>query len=133
MWLIPEEMNVPDQLKAITKKPDEAIKINIPEELKTKYKEPNDTISGWESPIETTYQRISRDVQEKEDAYIIEEICNIGVDVKKEELIKALNYDRQQYEQGYKNGYKAGYEKGIDICFEKLKEIIKEMEVNNNI
>ena len=125
MWLIPEESD--HFYMGTPKKPDETIKVNIPEDLKAKYKEPNGTLSGWESPIETTFQRISRDVQEKEDAYIIEEIRKVGVDVNKDELIKALNYDRQQYEQGYKNGYKDGYAKGIDDCMERLKELISEV------
>ena len=120
MWLIPEEMRTP-------KKPDETIKMNIPEDLKAKYKEPSGDLKGWESPISTSIQRISRDIAEKEDAYIIEEICNVGVDVNKEELIKALNYDRQQYSKGYKNGYKDGYEKGIDDCLARLRKLISEV------
>ena len=125
MWLIPEESE--RFCVGTPKKPDETIKVNISEDLKAKYKDPSDYIKGWKTPVEITFQRISRDIQEKEDAYIIEEIRNIGVNVNKEELIKALNYDRQQYSQGYKNGYKDGYAKGIDDCLARLKELISEV------
>ena len=34
---------------------------------------------------------------------ILKAVANVGVNVNKEELIKALNYDRKQYEKGYKD------------------------------
>ena len=101
----------------------EPIKINVPEELKAKFKDP-DGAPGWESPVSTYIQRVSTEIAEKTDAYILEQIHNIGVHVDKEELIKAISYDRNQYEKGYKRGYGDGYSKGIDDCFERLREII---------
>ena len=35
---------------------------------------------------------------------------NIGYDIDKDELIKALNYDRDQYNKGYVDGIKAKQE-----------------------
>lgn len=43
------------------------------------------------------------------------------VDVDKEELIKALAYDRNQYEKGYKEGFRAAIEK-----IENYLEVIEE-------
>lgn len=51
----------------------------------------------WESPIETIYGDL-RTVFEGE---VVKAIQKIGINVKKEELIKALEYDRKQYEKGY--------------------------------
>lgn len=50
-------------------------------------------------------------------------ILDVGVSVDKEELIKALAYDRQQYEKGYEDG-KAEYEvvRCKDCKFYKLVE-----------
>ena len=47
----------------------------------------------------------------------IKSVQRYGFDVDKEELAKALNYDRKQYEKGYMDGYN----KAIDDFAEKLK------------
>ena len=52
---------------------------------------------------EYTSELINSLSQEKENM-VIQYIKNIGIDVDKEELIKALQYDRQQYEKGYQDG-----------------------------
>lgn len=64
----------------------------------------------WECPI-TTYidEIISQQMVERENAITLKVSETIGVDVNREELIKALNYDRQQYEKGYADA-KAEYE-----------------------
>lgn len=38
------------------------------------------------------------------DGEIIKAVQNVGVDVSKDELIKALQYDRGQYQKGYEDG-----------------------------
>jgi hypothetical protein len=38
------------------------------------------------------------------DDRIYTEVRKIGIDVDKDELLKALKYDRQQYEKGYRDG-----------------------------
>lgn len=40
---------------------------------------------------------------------VMKAIAEVGVDVDKEELIRALKYDRQQYQKGYDKGYEDGY------------------------
>ena len=55
----------------------------------------------------------------------------IDVAVDKEELIKALQYDRGQYEEGFRMGYSAGYDRKAS---EVAREIFEEIEdVLNNI
>lgn len=49
-----------------------------------------------------------RQIQRKLDNFILNEIRKYDVKVDKEELIKALKYDRNQYEKGYADGKMEG-------------------------
>lgn len=53
----------------------------------------------WESPIEI----IKTDIQTHHEEMVMEAVLSCGINVNKEELIKALQYDRQQYEKGYED------------------------------
>lgn len=66
----------------------------------------------WESPINVMEIQDSfvSEIKEKTEEMVFTEIKRIGIDVNKEELIKALQYDREQYSKGYSDGYA----KGID-------------------
>lgn len=66
-------------------------------------------ITGYESPINIVQQLVT-DVTENVDKQVYTAIQQVGVIVNKDELIKAINYDRNQYEEGYKNGYKKAKE-----------------------
>lgn len=52
---------------------------------------------GYDSPI----QVIASQIEMTMDGEILKACQRVGVDVNKDELIKALNYDREQYEKGY--------------------------------
>ena len=54
-------------------------------------------MSGYESPI----RMIVGEMGTKMEADTMSVIQRYGIDVDKEELIKALNYDREQYKKGY--------------------------------
>lgn len=58
----------------------------------------------YESPFKT----IQKGVEEHFEDGVMKVICQMGIDVNREELIKALQYDRDQYNKGYKDGYRAG-------------------------
>lgn len=58
---------------------------------------------GYESPINVMFD----DVRSTIDNYIMTQIGRVGVTVDKEELIKALNYDRDQYSKGLEEGLRA--------------------------
>ena len=62
----------------------------------------------YESPIkiiESTIDSFSKAIIKKKDDAIFAEIqYSFGVDVDKDELIRALQYDRNQYEKGYWDG-----------------------------
>ena len=49
---------------------------------------------------------------EKLDDIILSAIHKVGVEVNKEELIKAMQYDRNQYEKGYEDGKKDAVKHG---------------------
>lgn len=54
----------------------------------------------YESPTEIIQTEMQMDGE------ILKAVQGVGIDVNKEELIKALAYDREQYVKGYKDGVK---------------------------
>ena len=63
----------------------------------------------YESPIKII-EDISRAVTDDLEDYVYKCVFRYGAEVDREELVKALNYDRHVYERGYTDGYKAGLE-----------------------
>lgn len=78
-------------------------------------------IEGYESPIEIFVGQMRLEQENN----IYRAVQNQGVTVDKEELVKALQYDRGQYDKGYRNGYNAGYEQGAKDIAEKIKKYYK--------
>lgn len=61
----------------------------------------------YESPINLKYSEpIYKEVTNHLNETIYQAVASVGVDVNREELIKALAYDRRQYEKGYADGKK---------------------------
>lgn len=58
----------------------------------------------YKSPIDLMVDDMVTQMHQKEEQTIFEAVRNCGVSVDKEELIKALEYDRNQYSKGYKDG-----------------------------
>ena len=54
----------------------------------------------YESPINVYFG----EVETQFDGAVFKAIQSVGIDVNKDELIKALAYDREQYERGYHDG-----------------------------
>lgn len=71
----------------------------------------------YKSPIEL----ISKEMSIKLEDDICRAIQSYNIDINKEELLKALQYDRHQYEKGYADGLDDGYNKAIKEFAEKLK------------
>ena len=69
----------------------------------------------WESPIEI----IKTDIQTRYEENVMQAVLSCGINVNKEELIKALQYDRQQYKKGYED---AKAEPHWIPCSERLPE-----------
>lgn len=58
-----------------------------------------DILLGWEPPVNI----MEEDWQIKIEDDIVKAIKSYDINVDKDELIKALNYDRNQYKAGYKD------------------------------
>ena len=75
--------------------------------------------------IEATYEPPItvelRQIQRKLDNFILNEIRKYDVKVDKEELVKALKYDRNQYEKGYANGKKDAAEKILTTIYRRIR------------
>ena len=60
----------------------------------------------YESPINLIFQDIETQMVQEEEQMILNAIRKCDVVVDKNELIKAIEYDRNQYSKGYKDGVK---------------------------
>lgn len=58
----------------------------------------------YKSPIEKICDEIQTQMVQEEENIVMKAIREVGVNVDKEELIKALQYDRNQYTKGYEDG-----------------------------
>ena len=66
---------------------------------------PVERIYMYVSPIEKIYGDIRSQMIENDENQLMGSVTqSIGYKVDKDELIRALQYDRQQYEKGYKDG-----------------------------
>ena len=74
--------------------------------------------NGYQSPIKINEapSEFRRKVQEANDnqmeQHILEEVRKIGIIVHKDELLRALSYDRDQYQQGYSAGRASAFRHG---------------------
>lgn len=59
-----------------------------------------ENLSSYESPI----QIVCREMQNTFDSDVMKAVLNYGISVDKDELIRALQYDRDQYEKGFADG-----------------------------
>ncbi len=72
----------------------------------------------YKSPIDLTISAIQMGIVKNQEEQIMRAIQNVGVNVDKKELIKALNYDRQQYEKGYCDGAREFAERLLETIHE---------------
>ena len=54
----------------------------------------------YDSPITVYYE----DIEKRVEGDLVKTVFKLGFDVDEKELMKALNYDREQYQKGYKDG-----------------------------
>lgn len=58
----------------------------------------------YKSPIDLYVSDLHAKINEKMEDSVLKAVLDVGVAVDKDELVKALMYDRKQYEQGYSDG-----------------------------
>ena len=88
------------------------------------YKSPIDVIQTLTNNLDNFYDKVNAEL-EKEVVYRVRMETKINID--KDELFKALRYDRAQYEEGYADGHKDGYDKGFHDAVEHLKKSVEEI------
>lgn len=71
----------------------------------------------YNSPIEL----FQGDMNVELEGTILKAVANVGVNVDKEELLKALNYDRKQYEKGYEDAMRK-IKNPASLKYEEIKE-----------
>lgn len=73
------------------------------------------------SPVNIFYSDLKNRIEDE----IVKCIQSLNIAVNKEELVKALEYDRGQYEKGYADGYADGVKNARDICADIYMEKAK--------
>lgn len=63
---------------------------------------------NYESPLKVICTELATKIKNQVDENIWQAIQRVGIDVDKDELIRALQYDRDQYQKGYNDGYEDG-------------------------
>lgn len=58
----------------------------------------------YKSPIDVMMADIQHQIAQQQDEEIYKAVVSVGINVDKEELIRALRDDRRQYEEGYRDG-----------------------------
>lgn len=76
----------------------------------------------YESPIKIITGQIKTNYEDE----IFRAIQNVGINVDREELLKALEYDRGQYEEGFREGEKHTLRQIKNLLPEWLYIAIKE-------
>ena len=61
----------------------------------------------YNSPIEMLITDIQHQIVEQQDEQIYQAVLTCITNVDKQELIRALQYDREQYDRGFADGYMA--------------------------
>lgn len=69
------------------------------------------SVTGYEPPIKVIIAKVN----EQLDGEVLKVVQRVGIDVDRDELIKALRYDRDQYYRGFINGSQA-YEDTMVFC-----------------
>lgn len=71
---------------------------------------------GYKSPITIFQDELTRQIIADTETGIFKAVYEQGIVVDKEELIKALAYDREQYQKGFQDGLDVGRGWVVEIC-----------------
>ena len=85
---------------------------------------------NYESPIDRVFREIMADrVKQEEDALMYRVSVEVGYNINKEELIKALQYDRNQYQKGFEDCARS---MRLDVL-DKIRAEIIELRSKQNV
>ena len=70
----------------------------------------NVDFSGYESPIQVFENDLGTKITQEIEHAVFRKVMKLGVSIDKDKLMRALEYDRNQYAEGYNQGYRAGLE-----------------------
>ena len=87
---------------------------------KPRYKQSEEEFEMYEAPVEIIRRQVAKEFDDAVENEIQKSLLAVKVNVNKEELIKALKYDRGQYDKGYADGYSVG----VKEFAERLPELI---------
>lgn len=83
----------------------------------------------YKSPIDIMYGQIASDIHNDIENNILTLVHSVDISVDKTELVKALNYDRNQYQIGYKDANNKFQQKVMDV----LSQISLEEYTSENL
>lgn len=83
----------------------------------------------WESPITEIFKQVEENYHKQmndklEERLMCEVNYQVGYTVDKNELIKALQYDREQYDKGYKDGLRETFIEELEKIKEEIQGLI---------
>ena len=91
----------------------------------------------YKSPIRVLVDEPTFDYTKDIDITILKAVQSVKVDVNPEELIKALQYDRDQYNRGYHDGacgeYNRGYQESMNDLTDKLYRLNFDGKISSNL
>ena len=82
---------------------------------------------SYESPITIMHRQLANQINIQLEGEVLKAVMECNIDVNKDELIKALAYDRDQYAKGYANG-RADAEMQL-LELENMDEVVKKLNV----
>lgn len=97
--------------------------------LQEAIKQKQNAVNGYVSPIcliEDMYSNMKAEIIKEQENYIVKQVQNLDIYINKKELLKALNYDREQYDEGYNEGFKTGINEGYKIALEQIADYSRE-------
>lgn len=90
----------------------------------------------YESPIRLLVQQVETSVREQQEKQIFEAVQKCIADVDREQLIKALAYDRYQYSKGYADGHADAMPRWISVeerLPEEKEDVAAIVRYNENV
>lgn len=72
---------------------------------------------GYQGPITFTFEEMTSEFIKQNEEAVLKAVMRCNVQVDKEELLKALKYDRGQFDKGYNAGFVEGCSAVEDLLF----------------